>query len=128
MKKEDLFFYSLTAFIGTAVLGFIITLIKRNTLTLLSNILVILFWILLLIGIVLLIALAKNTKPNKKEIFRSVRFFNNKLMKIVDSILILSITCTVILSVCNINMPLLWSIVVFSDILSIESHFLFNVI
>ncbi len=127
MNKGNLFLYSFLSFLGSAVLSFIITMIMRDRITLLSNILAALFWIMLLIGVAFCIMLAKRTKPKNKTFPRTLLFFKGKHLKIIDTVMILSIAITVILSKCYINYAPLWSFVVFADIFSIELHFLFSI-
>ena len=113
---------SLTAFLLSSICSFLLTMISRQQHLVLSNILAAVFWVTFVAGTVFCIMLAKRTKPREKGTIRLLNFFHGKALAITDTILVASDICTVIMSVCRVNIMFLWAAITFLDVFSMELH------
>lgn len=127
MEKKNMYRLSMVAFFLSSVSAFLIVIIDRQQYLPISNILAAMFWITLILGTVSCVMLAKKTKPQHKSVPRFLNFFKGKVLTVIDTMLIVSILCTVIISMFHINISLLWALLLFFDIASFEFHILFSV-
>lgn len=127
MKKRHLLILSTVAFFFSSVSAFCITLTDRHHHPALSNSLAAVFWITLIAGTVFCVLLAKITKPQKKGMIRLLNFFHGKALVITDTVLVASDICTVVMSACRVNITLLWAVLTFLDLFSMELHCLFAI-
>ena len=127
MKMKNMYYLSMAAFSLSSISTFLIVMIDRQQYLPISNILAAAFWITLILGTVFCVVLAKKTKQQNKTVPRLLNFFKGKALTVIDTTLIASIVCTVIISVCHMNITLLWAALLFLDIASFECHILFSI-
>ncbi len=127
MKKRHLFILSAAAFFLSSVSAFWITLTDRQHHPALANSLAAVFWITLIAGTVFCVILARVSKPQKKGMIRLLNFFHGKALIVTDTVLVVSDICTVMMSACRVNITLLWAVLTFLDIFSMELHCLFAI-
>jgi hypothetical protein len=128
MKMKNIYNFSMVAFFLSSISAFLIAMIDRQQDLLISNALAVMFWFTLILGTAFCVILAKKTKPQNKTVPRLLNFFKGKALIIIDTMLIASVVCSVIISVCHINITLLWAALLFLDSASFEFHVLFSLI
>ena len=127
MKNKRLFVLSWLAFLVSSASTFLVTVIDRRQHLWLSNSLAMLFWGAAIIGIVFCIILANKTKPKQKSGIRLFSFFMGKMLLVNDTILMLSIVCTTLSAIANINSVVLWGMCIFIDLFTLELHCLLSI-
>ena len=128
MNRKYLILSSMAFFLISAVSAALITGVDREVSPILSNVLAVIFWLSIIAGFVFCVMLAKKTRSKKSAVPRPLLFFRTKQLKIIDTVLIVSIIGTVLCSVFHSSVTLLWGLLLFLNIASFESHILFSII
>lgn len=133
MKKERLFLIHkngailkpITVFFLSSVTIFFMPLFSRETNALMANILALIFWLLLIAGVVFTVLLSKNCElqKSKSKVFPQIFcFFIPNQTRIIDTVLIISILSTIIMAILNRNIACLQTLFIFLSIFSMELH------
>lgn len=128
MKLKYVILSSAVSFFISAVSAALITGVSRKTAPMLSNTLAAVFWLSAIVGFVFCGVIAQKTHPKEKIIPRPLLLFRTTPLKVIDTILIVSIISTILCSVFYIGMTFLWTILLFLDIATFEFHILFSLI
>lgn len=128
MKFKFVILSSTVFFFISAVSAALITGVSRETAPMLSNALAAVFWLNVIVGFVFCGILAQRTLPREKVLLRPLLFFRTTPLKIIDSILIVSIIGTILCVIFHSSMTFLWGLLLFLDIAAFEFHILFSLI
>ena len=124
-RKTRYLIWSAGSFLISSLILFFVPVFPRDTHPLVATILAIIFWAFFVAGIIFTALLSKNNPskdPNLKGVKKVFRFFTTKPLKIVDTVLILSVLAALLTAGFSVPTGKAGYLIIFLILYMVELH------